>query len=332
VLRGTYAFDFEAGGEAASNGDADVWWDQETAVNRQLVPWNGAALHSLGVVEYEKLQFDDLTGLTYTTTPITADAEGTNFLPDGAVFAVRTRSGKYVKVQVLSYGYNLTLRWERCAPATRYLVCRATIGSAPDWLVTRYVVDSMYISSDGLAHGCGHAELGAAGGIVEGQLPDVAGQFPTTVRITVTLDFQPETGLHGLVKEFAVDVEPTGVNFLFEPNQVVQRTRLLFDLQPKPLWDDFLLIRWTHSSGGVVVASGEKSMDGNTLRGSTPSDCEIVFIPDPIAAVDMSVDITGTFWGRDLTPFSQVFLLSEHAILFRTKRPFGSLEYSLVAS
>src|SRR4051794_36559785 len=134
VLRGTYTFDFEAGGETASSANADVWWDQETAVARKLVPWNGAALFSLGIVDYDGLQYDDLTALAYSTTPITANAEGTNFLPTGAVFAVRTRSGAYVKVQVLSYGYNLTLRWERCVPATRYLVCRATIGSAPDWL------------------------------------------------------------------------------------------------------------------------------------------------------------------------------------------------------
>jgi hypothetical protein len=332
MLRGTYTFDFEAGGEAADNRNADVWWDQETAVKRQLVPWNGAALCSLGVVNYEGLQFDDLTGLTYATTPITANAEGTNFLPNGAVFAVRTRSGKYVKVQVLSYGYNLTLRWERCVPPTRYLVCRVTIGSAPDWLVTRYVVDSTYTSSDGLTHGCGHAEFGPAGGIVEGQLPEVGGQFPRTVRITVTVDFQPETELHGLVKEFLVDVESTGVNFLFEPNQVVQRTRLLFDLQPHPLAGDFLLIRWTHISGGVVVASGQKLMDGSTLAGPGPSDCEIVFIPDPIAAVDMSVDITGTFQGIALTPFSQRFLLSEHAVLFRAAANVGGAGYSLVAT
>lgn len=332
VLRGTYTFDFEAGGEAANNSNADVWWDQETAVQRQLVPWNGAALCSLGIVDYEGLQFDDLTGLTYTTTPITANTAGTNFLPDRAVFAVRTRSGKYVKVQVLSYGYNLALRWERCVPPTRYLVCRATIGSAPNWLVTRYVVDSMYTGSDGLTHGCGHAELDAAGGIVEGQLPEVGGQFPATVRITVTVDFQPETGLHGLVKEFAVDVESTGVNFLFEPNQVIQRTRLLFDLQPHPLAADFLLIRWIHASVGVVIASGQKLMDGNTFSGPGPADCEIVFIPDPIAAVDMSVDITGTFQGIALTPFSQRFLLSEPAVLFRATANVGGPGYSLVAT
>lgn len=330
VLRGTYAFDFEAGGEAPNTSQADVWWDQETEIRRQLVPWNGAALCSLGIVNFDGLQYSDLTALSYTSTPITADAEGTNFLPDGAVFAVRTRSGKYVKAQVLSYGYNLSLRWERSVPPTRYLVCRATIGSAPDWLVTRYVVDSTY-TSNAVTYGCGHAELTASGGIVEGQLPEVGGQFPTTVRIIVTTDFQPETELHGLVKEFVVDVEPTGVNFLFEPNQVVQRTRLLFDLQPHPLATDFLLIRWTHVAGGVVVASGQKLMDGAALSAPGPVDCEIVFIPDPIAAVDMSIDIAGTFQGVALTPFSQRFLLSEHAVLFRAMANAGS-GYSLVAT
>lgn len=332
VLRGTYTFDFEAGGEAASTANADVWWDQQTDTQRQLVPWNGASLCSLGIVNYEGLQFDDLTALNYTTAPITANAVGTNFLPTGAVFAVRTRSGHYVKVQVLDYGYNLTLRWERCVPPTRYLVCRVTIGSSPDWLVTRFVADSTYLTPDGVTHGCGHAELGAAGGIVEGQLPDSGGQFPSTVRIVVTVDFQPQTGLHGLVKEFVMGVESTGVNFLFEPNQVIQHTRLLFDLQPHPLGTDFVLIRWTHSSGGAVIASGEKLLDGAVLAGPGPTDCEIVFIPDPISAVDVAIGVTGTFQGVALTPFSQTFPLSESAVLLRATPNAGTSDYSLVAS
>ncbi|WP_091413166.1 hypothetical protein [Friedmanniella luteola] len=330
MLRGTYTFDFESGGEAANHASADVWWEQQTAVQRQLVPWNGAALCSLGVVGYEQLQHDDLSGLSYSSTPVTANAEGTNFLPDGAVLAVRTRMGKLVKVQVLSYGYNLSLRWEECLPPVRYLLCRATIGSAPDWLVTRYVVDSSYVAPDGSTRGCGHAELGAAGGIVEGQIPESGGRFPATVRISVALDFRPETELHGLVKAFVADVESTGVNFLFEPNQVVQRTRLLFDLRPAALPGDFLLIRWQHTSSGVVVASGQQLMEGSGLAGPGPADCEIVFIPDPISAVDMSVDITGTFQGAPLSRFAQTFLLSEHAVLLRAATDDGQ-HYSLTA-
>ena len=166
---------------------------------------------------------------------------------------------------------------------------------------------------------------------MEGQLPDTGGGFPATVRIVITVDFQPDTGLHGLVKEFQADVESTGVNFLFEPNQVVQRTTLFFDLKPRPKPADFLLIRWTHVAGGVVVASGQKLMDGSALAGPSPPSCEIVFIPDPIAAVDMSVDITGTFQGQPLTPFSQRFPLSEHAVLLRAAVNRGG-KYFLVAT
>jgi hypothetical protein len=331
VLRGTYIFDFEKGGEAANNFDADVWWDQETDIRRQLVPWNGAALCSLGIVNYEGLGFADLTSLVYAASPITANAEGTNFLPTGAVFAVRTRSGKYVKVQVVSYGYNLALRWERCEPPVRFLTCRATIGSAPDWLVTRYVVDSTYTTSDG-THGCGHAQLSAAGGIVEGQIPETGGEFPPAVRIVVTVDFQPETGLYGLVKEFLVDVESTGVNFLFEPRQVVQHTRLLFDLLPRPLPTDFLLIRWTHSARDVVVASGQKLLESDDLATAGSTDCELVFVPDPVSASDVAVNITGALQGVALSPFSERFPLSETAVLFRAAANNGAAGYSLVAS
>ena len=60
VLRGTYSFDFDQGIEATNWAAADVWWEQQTEINRQLVPRNGAALASLGIVDYDRLTYADL--------------------------------------------------------------------------------------------------------------------------------------------------------------------------------------------------------------------------------------------------------------------------------
>jgi hypothetical protein len=110
VLRGTWLFDFDAGVESGSAG-ADVWWEQMTEVARQMVPQGVAQIVNLGVVDFDAVSFDQLRTLAYGARPIPGSADGTNQLVRGDVFAVRTGAGNYAKVQVVEYGYNLTLRW-----------------------------------------------------------------------------------------------------------------------------------------------------------------------------------------------------------------------------
>ena len=50
MLRGTWLFDFDAGIETANMRAADVWWEQKTAVLRDMVPMGGASLVNLGPV------------------------------------------------------------------------------------------------------------------------------------------------------------------------------------------------------------------------------------------------------------------------------------------
>ena len=138
VLHGTCLFDFESGAETA--GPADVWWDQQTSTERQMVPVGGAALCILGLANYDALIQSDLKALSYSNTPIPGNVGGPNRLVDGSVFAVRTRSGKFVKVQVLHYDYNLQIRWQLLEREINYLDVKITLGSAPAWLVTRYAV------------------------------------------------------------------------------------------------------------------------------------------------------------------------------------------------
>ncbi|SRR5579883_425365 len=330
VLRGTWMFDFDAGIETSNTPSADVWWEQKTATERQLVPMGGARLCGMGQVAYDSLGFADLVRLPFSTTPIPGNVSGSNALVNGSVFAVRTKSGNFVKVQVIQYDYNLTLRWQRCERPLNYLNVNVTLGDTPAWLVARYAAECTYNTPNGI-RSCGRGVFGAEGGIINGQVSDEGGTFPSTINVTVTIDFQPETTLAGLVKTFAPPVTNTGVNFLFEPLHVIQKTDLLFDLQPVPLATDYLLLRWKHSVGGTVVASGQKYLAGDDLRKQPLTQYEIVFVPDPILAKDFSIEIEGRYQNVILPLFTQTYDLSVKAIIIRAQQAPSGQGYVLVS-
>ena len=110
TLQGTYLFDFDSGTQTQSG--ADVWWDQHTDTVRSLDPWSSATIVNLGAVDYGSLSCNALRSEAYASTPINGSNDATNQLIVGDVFAVHTDQGNYAKVQVISYGYNLELRFE----------------------------------------------------------------------------------------------------------------------------------------------------------------------------------------------------------------------------
>ncbi|HEY6312305.1 MAG TPA: hypothetical protein VIY52_16085 [Streptosporangiaceae bacterium] len=109
MLQGTYLFDFDSGTETQSG--ADVWWDQQTDTVRSLNPQAGAAIVNLGTADFASLSCSDLRSEPYANVPIDGNNDTTNQLTDGDVFAVCTNQGNYAKVQVISYGYDLELRF-----------------------------------------------------------------------------------------------------------------------------------------------------------------------------------------------------------------------------
>lgn len=115
TLQGTYLFDFDGGTHSAPGEPIvppyDVWWNQQTSTERQLVPVNGAQIVRLGAVNYNTISYAELLGLAYSTTPIDGSVGAGNQLTNGTVFAVRTADGNYAKALVLNYGYNLEIRW-----------------------------------------------------------------------------------------------------------------------------------------------------------------------------------------------------------------------------
>jgi hypothetical protein len=111
VLKGTFLFDFDTGVEGGLSPNADVFWDQMTAVLRQMAPQNSATIINLGAVDFNSLTAPTLQGLAYASTPIDGNNDPTNKLVNGDVFAVHTTQGNFAKVKVLNYGYDLTIQW-----------------------------------------------------------------------------------------------------------------------------------------------------------------------------------------------------------------------------
>ena len=122
TIRGTWSFNFDTGVEGNLSPGVDVFWQQQTTIQRQMTPMNGAALAYLGPVSYNGLSVAELASLTYTVDPINADDNSSNLLTAGAVFAVRTTLGNYTKVQVISYGYNIVVRYRTYRIANPYQV------------------------------------------------------------------------------------------------------------------------------------------------------------------------------------------------------------------
>jgi hypothetical protein len=109
TIRGTWTFSFETGKEGGQNDD--VWWEQHTDTLRSIVLRGQAKITNLGVVDFDSISLPQLKSMAYSTDPINGNADASNKLVNGDVFAVVTNSGNYAKVQVMQYGYNLGIRW-----------------------------------------------------------------------------------------------------------------------------------------------------------------------------------------------------------------------------
>jgi hypothetical protein len=122
TLKGTFTFDLDTGVEGGISGNVDIWWDQQTAVLRQMVPQNGAGILNLGVTNFGAITANNLEFLPYTATPIGGNNDVTNKLVSGDVFAVRTNQGNFAKVKVISYGYDLQIQWATYKVTAGYVV------------------------------------------------------------------------------------------------------------------------------------------------------------------------------------------------------------------
>jgi hypothetical protein len=109
TIPGTFLFDVDTG--AVTQTGADLFWEQQTAVQRRMVPVSGATLVNLGVRDFDSLTGKELSKLNYAAAPIPANDDATNQLVNGDVFAVHSTDGNFAKVKVVSYGRDLGVQW-----------------------------------------------------------------------------------------------------------------------------------------------------------------------------------------------------------------------------
>lgn len=137
VLKGTWIFDCETGALGGDlSGPGDIWWEQQTATERRMAPVAGAKIVNLGVVDFNAITYAELQNLNYGTTPIPGNADATNKLVTGDVFAVMTNAGNFAKVKVVNYGYNMTIQWVTYRLGSRYRVL-GTGYNQPEDIVVR---------------------------------------------------------------------------------------------------------------------------------------------------------------------------------------------------
>jgi hypothetical protein len=122
VLKGTFLLNLDTGVEGGTLATSDIFWNQETSVLREMSPLNNAKILNLGAVNYASITAANLQGLPYGTTPIPGNNNSTNLLTPNDVFAVKTNAGNYAKVQVVAYGYDLTINFETFHIASGYSV------------------------------------------------------------------------------------------------------------------------------------------------------------------------------------------------------------------
>jgi hypothetical protein len=110
TLKGTWTFDFDTGVQGPASG-ADLWWQQVDSVKRFLVPQSGAMLVNMGKPNFDAVSYQTLKSQPYTATPINGSNNSSNQLKAGTVIAIKTNAGRYAKLRVDSYGYNLGITW-----------------------------------------------------------------------------------------------------------------------------------------------------------------------------------------------------------------------------
>jgi len=116
TLPGTWLFDLDNGAVTATNPTADLFWEQETDTKRSLNPMNGALLALVGQRDFDSLELQMLKGLDYLSDNIRADNDLSNAIPNGTVLAYKTKHGRYGKLLIENYAYNLKVKWLTFGP------------------------------------------------------------------------------------------------------------------------------------------------------------------------------------------------------------------------
>ena len=85
-----------------SSGTGDIYDTQDGSLS-------GSTLTNIGVTNFANVTDAQLRGLSYGGSPIDGNNDSTNKLVNGDVWAVHTDGGHFVKVKVVTYGFNIVL-------------------------------------------------------------------------------------------------------------------------------------------------------------------------------------------------------------------------------
>jgi hypothetical protein len=110
TIPGTWTFDPDTG-KLLSRAGNGIFWEIKTATRRDMVPPTNGGIHNIGVGVFSQYSKATLVKLHYGSAPIPGGPGKTNQLVNNDIFAVYTHLHHYAKVQVLSYGYDLKVRW-----------------------------------------------------------------------------------------------------------------------------------------------------------------------------------------------------------------------------
>jgi hypothetical protein len=106
TIKGTWYFDIDTCSLVRNAVMADLWWEQVDDNTRYLEPMNGAKFTNLGIVDFDSVV--DPSKYVYSTSKIDGSVNN-NTIPAGTVLIAQTHSGKYFKILIKNYGYDLNV-------------------------------------------------------------------------------------------------------------------------------------------------------------------------------------------------------------------------------
>lgn len=111
TIKGTFNYDLDLGIQDSDN-DVDFWWEQVTEKERYLTPRYNAAFKVLGDRGLDDINLKFLKALNYSKSKIRANNDNSNQLTPGTVVAYKTGKGNFGVMKVISYGYNMKIKWK----------------------------------------------------------------------------------------------------------------------------------------------------------------------------------------------------------------------------
>lgn len=202
-----------------------------------------------------------------------------------------------------------------------YLPLVVTVGSSPPDLVTRVAVSADYVLAGQLV-AAGHQLFDAAGGVLVGEVrSDPLGAFPDKVRVVVSVDYAPGTGLTGFTKPFEVRPADAGAHLRFDvPRQLDRKVRVSFGFVINP--KDQLTVRWDHLVDGAVVRGDSLVVTsaGASPPVATPAEVVVELKAQPEADNKLQVRVAAvtTLQGLQLEPFSQAFPVDAQYVVLKS--------------